>query len=319
MCLLFLYFLCLVASNGFNHEKAARFPAMDRGIHNPQLKFQSREQIAKLKPKQELIIPKLASGYYPMQSKKHGVCLIINNKTFQDHRHEEREGTDRDEYNLIETWRYLGYHIEVRREAKQKEIVDIFNDIDELLKNINRKMKLQVTNDSFVCCILSHGDNFCIYSSDSKEVKIGYLERALGNSEILRDKPKIFFIQACQGKEPGTTPVTSKLHPDMSGLRADGEKQTSRRSDIYISYATAQGDICYRHTKKGSWFIGVVCRTLCEESKQSSLNELQKFINKGVADGVDHVFANEEGEYRQQPSCSDQLRCNVHFFYESTS
>ena len=311
--------MCLVASDGFNREKEARFPATDRGIYSPQLKFESGDQIAKLEPKNELCIPKLASGYYPMQSKKHGVCLIINNKTFKDPKHRERKGTDRDEYNLIETWRYLGYHVEVRREATLRKIMDIFYDIDDMLDRIKKKMKSQVTNDSFVCCILSHGNKFCIYSSDSKEVKIDYLERALGASAVLLDKPKIFFIQACQGEGLGTTPITSKLHTDMSGLQADGEIQTTRRSDVYISYATAQGDQSYRHIEKGSWFIGVVCRTLCEESKQSSLNELQKFINKGVADDVDHVFATAVGEYRQQPSCSDQLRRNVHFFFESAS
>ena len=312
-------FLCLVASDGFNREKEARFPATDRGIYSPQLKFESGDQIAKLKPKNELKIPPLTSGYYPMQSKKHGVCLIINNKTFKDPNHRERKGTDRDEYNLIETWRYLGYHVEVRREAKHQEITDIFYDIDKMLDKINRKMKSQVTNDSFVCCILSHGNNFCIYSSDSKEVKIDYLERALGASAVLQDKPKIFFIQACQGEELGTMQVTSKLHTDMSGLQADGEIHTSGRSDIYICYATAQGDQSYRHTEKGSWFIGAVCRTLCKESKQCSLNELQKLINTGVADDVDNVLETAVGVYRQQPSCGDQLRRNVHFFFESAS
>ena len=159
-----------MASDDSKSEKKARFPAMDRGTYTPQLKFESGNQIAELTPKEELHIPELSDGYYPMASKKHGVCLVINNKTFKDPKHRERKGTDRDEYNLIETWRYLGYHVEVRREMTAREITDIFYSIDEMLKSINGEMKSQVANDSFVCCILSHGNKFCIYSSNSKEV-----------------------------------------------------------------------------------------------------------------------------------------------------
>ena len=201
-----LFFVAiLVASDGFNHERKARFPAIDRGMYTPQLKFKSGDQIEKLNPKKELNIHNLAKGYYPMASKKHGVCLVINNKTFKDQRHRVRKGTDRDEYNLIETWLYLGYHVEVRREAKLRDIMDTFNDLDETLKTISRKVKSQVPNDSFVCCILSHCSECGTYSVDSKEIKIDYLERALGASEILQNKPKILFIE---GSAPGSPPIT---------------------------------------------------------------------------------------------------------------
>lgn len=203
-----LFFVAiLVASDGFNHERKARFPAIDRGMYTPQLKFKSGDQIEKLNPKKELNIPSLAKGYYPMASKKHGVCLIINNKTFKD-QHSVRRGTERDEYNLIETWRYLGYHVEVRREAKLRDIMDIFYDIDETLKTISREVKSQVPNDSFVCCFLSHSSEYGIYSVDNKEIKIDYLERALGASELLQNKPKILFIEGSAPGSPYPPPVT---------------------------------------------------------------------------------------------------------------
>ena len=112
--------------------------------------------------------------------------------------------------------------------------------------------------------------------------------------------------------------MLGKLQIDMRGYQADGEILTSKRADFYISYATAHGDQSYRHIEKGSIFIEAVCRTLYEKSKQSSLNVLQHFINNEVADHFVYV-SRSKIEYKQQPTCSDQLRSNVHFFYESTS
>ena len=133
-------------------------------------------------------------------------------------------------------------------------------------------------------------------------------------------RPKIFFIQACQGKEPGCGIVESEPHVEKS-LVSDGKVQTTDRSDIYISYATVQGNRAFRHTEKGSWYIGAVCKILCEESKQSTLTQLQIFINKQVTEDEDKVYTSEEDleKFKQQPYASNQLRSNVHFFYGETN
>ena len=48
---------------------------------------------------------------YKMSSEPHGVCAIINNEKFSSH--SEREGTQVDEANLAQCFRYLGYNVEV--------------------------------------------------------------------------------------------------------------------------------------------------------------------------------------------------------------
>ena len=87
-----------------------------------------------------------------MKSKKHGVAVIISNKKFKQH--ETRKGTDRDEANLIETWQFLGYHVIVLKDCKRDAMARLFWNVDEeILNNV-----LNVEHDSFVCCILSHGE-----------------------------------------------------------------------------------------------------------------------------------------------------------------
>ena len=306
-----------MASDG-SKKNSIHHLAVDRGTHMPQLKFETSEVIAELKLKQEVKVPYYERGYYTMNSNRHGVCLIINNKTFKDKT--ERKGTDRDEENLVETWRYMGYHVEVRRDMTFRKTVDIFCDIDDFLSGVDKKAKekAELAHDSFVCCLLSHGNKSCIYSSDSKEVTIEYLEKAVGASKRLGGKPKVFFIQACQGEGMGTSVIETNLHVDKA-LQSDGGIQTSRRADIYISYATAQGDQAYRHEVKGSWYVSAVCKTLCEKSKQNTLDQLQKFINEQVAEDEDKVYVSETGKkYKQQSTANDQLKSNVHFFFGET-
>jgi len=55
----------------------------------------------------------------------------------------------------------------------------------------------------FVLCILSHGSQGSIYGTDGEEIEIDkIMEQFDGkNCPALKDKPKLFFIQACQGRK----------------------------------------------------------------------------------------------------------------------
>ena len=56
--------------------------------------------------------------------------------------------------------------------------------------------------DCFVCCILSHGALDSIYDCNGVLLTINELMCLFTNANCptLRDKPKVFILQACQGK-----------------------------------------------------------------------------------------------------------------------
>ncbi len=288
-----------------------RFPAKDRGTVTPLLKLQSSpDEVEPLNIVPAVNIPKLYLGYYDMSNEKHGVCLIINNENFEAGLG-KRAGTARDEYNLIQSWQYLGYHVEVRRDLTFDDIQNIFMDIDAFLYSA-KKNSPDLANDSFVCCILSHGDKTVIYGTDNEPVTIEYMEAGLGASKKLRGRPKMFFIQACQGVKSGTIPVDTKLNV-RTDIQSDGGIQTSRRADTYISYATAPGDKAYRNVKRGSWYVRTLCKTLCEKSKSNPLDQMQMIVNRVVSEEFE--FVTESGaKFKQQPGGHNQLNFNVHFF-----
>ena len=183
-----------------------------------------------------------------MNSKRHGVALIINNKEFQASKHnfQPRQGTDRDEYNLSETWQFLGYHVIVLRNYPRDGIACKLNEIDKLLEKA--KNTENVTNDSFVCCILSHGKEGEIYGSDSKPLRYTDMQRFLGASKILCGKPKILIIQACQGIRVGSKPIKDLMY--LNDVGADGDT-ISEFTDFYLSCASVNGDRSYRDIYRG--------------------------------------------------------------------
>ena len=282
-----------------------QYEAQPRGTHIPKLKLDDDER------KETLITPKRYRqedhklGYYQMASAMHGVAFIINNKTFADTiKHGEREGTDRDEYNLLQTCAFLGYRPIIFRNLTSIEIKQVFENLDRYLTHSDNGARNKVAHDSFICCILSHGDRGVVFGSDSEPVELENVEKWAGKSKTLRDKPKIFFIQARQGTEPGTEAVaTVTLHGD----RLDA----SERAHIYTCKA-----ICITMgSTMGSWFVIEVCKILCEFGPCYKFpDDFQPKLNQNVTNNKEYIYQKDKTHIQQPVSCYHQLQHCIHFF-----
>ncbi len=295
--------------------ETASYTVRPRGAHTPQLRLhEDEDKITTIKPQDFKQIPEL--DYYPMSGNRHGVTFIINNKEF-DHL-ERREGTDRDEANLVETWLYLGYHVEVRRNCKRDQMMEIFKDIDGFLETLNQNARDEerVDNDSFVCCLLTHGKRDGIFASDDKSITTEEIEREIGKSKTLQSIPKLFFVQACRGTSPGAE------------IQSDNEYHpATNRSDFCYTFSTSPGDLSYRNTVKGTWFVTALCKALCEFALCRTLQQLQHTINLAVPANPEYKVTKvkclspthtEVKEYTQQPSYAGSMRRCVHFFHSAS-
>lgn len=68
--------------------------------------------------------------------------------------------------------------------------------------------------NGLVVCILSHGKRNCVYSTDSISIPLDVLKSPFDGHHCptLIDKPKLFFLQACQGQlNQGITSINSKV------------------------------------------------------------------------------------------------------------
>ena len=135
--------------------------------------------------------------YYNMDKTPHGICLIINNHKFfhasdLDKAHPERGGARVDLHNLEQTFKYLRYNVQVRENLSSEEMNKAMLDMAAWDHS---------DCDSFICCIMTHGEKAIVHGADSTPVNLYDLTEVMKLFPTLRGlKPKIFFVQPCRGE-----------------------------------------------------------------------------------------------------------------------
>ncbi|NWI94961.1 CASP8 protein, partial [Pitta sordida] len=232
---------------------------------------------------------------YKMTSRPRGVCLILNNHNFTkareegglEHNHlKDRNGTDVDAVALRNVFSKLHFRVEEYRDLTAKEIrktVDFFRCEDHRDK------------DCFVCCILSHGKKGIIYGVDGQEVPILDLTTSftVQNCNSLAGKPKVFFIQACQGDtfHRGVTIEADSNGQDSSvgrGARFQLDCIPTEE-DFLLGMATLQDYVSYRSPREGTWYIQALCQHLessCPRGKDilTILTEVNREVSRKTGD-----------------------------------
>ncbi|XP_009330066.1 PREDICTED: caspase-8-like [Pygoscelis adeliae] len=204
---------------------------------------------------------------YKMTSRPRGVCLILNNHNFAKAREavpepknmKDRHGTDVDAAALRRVFSKLHFTIAEYRDLTAEEIRKTVN----IYQCEDHKDK-----DCFVCCILSHGKKGIVYGVDGQEVPIQELTTSFTgqNCRSLAGKPKVFFVQACQGDacQQGVTIETDCGEQDSS-VETDARFQLDcipAEADFLLGMATLQDYVSYRSPRQGTWYIQALCQHL---------------------------------------------------------
>ncbi|NXT00966.1 CASP8 protein, partial [Jacana jacana] len=204
---------------------------------------------------------------YKMTSRPRGVCLILNNHSFAKARQavpepkklKDRNGTDVDAETLERVFRKLHFEVEEHKNLTAKEIRETVNIY---------RCKDHSDKDCFVCCILSHGKKGVIYGVDGQEVPIQELTTSFAgqNCRSLTGKPKVFFVQACQGDacQKGVTVETDSGEQD-SLVETDARFQLDcipAEADFLLGMATLPDHVSFRSPELGTWYIQALCQHL---------------------------------------------------------
>uniref|UniRef100_A0A8C6XQ97 Interferon regulatory factor 2 n=1 Tax=Naja naja TaxID=35670 RepID=A0A8C6XQ97_NAJNA len=131
---------------------------------------------------------------YRMDCPEMGICILVNNKHFLPNTGMAlRSGTDADAALVFDTFRTLGYNVKTYNDLPCKRIIEVLQNI---AKDDHKK------RNSFVCVLLSHGEDGLIYGTDGPlELKtLTSLFRG-DRCKTLRGKPKLFFIQVIRNTE----------------------------------------------------------------------------------------------------------------------
>ncbi|XP_041354906.1 caspase-3-like [Gigantopelta aegis] len=191
---------------------------------------------------------------YKMTSTPRGICMIISNEDFYSltdpTKLEKRHGALQDVEKLSKMFTRLQFKVVLFRNLRDNEVV---------MTAKHMSLNDHSHFDCFVCCILSHGTQGSVYGVNHVAVPISdvlsqFRSRAC---HTLAGKPKLFFIQACQGLEPqiGVAVTDTPSVPQPAKLAADG-------TDFLVAYSTEPGYVAFRHRKSGSYFIDALVTNL---------------------------------------------------------
>lgn len=230
-------------ANDTEREREVRILKRELKKKNQEVKLLC-DNTAKL---QELLLKRSDVPLYEMSQIPHGLAVVIVNGKFETSPGSpvlvSRKGALKDADCFSQTFAFLQYKVQVHLDATADDMRTLILDV---AKTDHSKY------DSFVCCISSHGDQEGIYGSDSLILHRDAFIDPIKSCASLRDKPKLFFFQACRVPvvsvdSPGedTPSAFTSIHPD---------------SDILIANASTEGNPAYTSLETGSWFANAIKR-----------------------------------------------------------
>ncbi|KAE8574060.1 Putative Caspase-1 [Halyomorpha halys] len=209
------------------------------------------------------------SLFYKMDHTSAGVAFIFNHEKFIMPHLRDRTGTQEDCSNLRKCFELLGFSVTVYQDLE----------IKEFMQRIEKIAELDYSDmDCLVICVLSHGESGVIYAKDAAFTHEDLWGPFTADKcKSLAGKPKLFFIQACQG---------TRLDPGLT-LKAEVDSSPSYKipihADFLIAYSTIPGFYSWRNTGKGSWFVQALAIELKENGFRYDILTLLTFVNRRVA------------------------------------
>ncbi|XP_072046785.1 uncharacterized protein [Amphiura filiformis] len=251
--------------------------------------------LANISPSDLKITDRAAIPCYQLTHEPRGLAIIINNETFvkkPPHNFEFRAGAYRDSCNLFLLFRSLKFDVRCLNNLSMQKMHDI---LDEFRRYDHGQY------DAFICCILTHGQMGEVYGSDSLPIRI---EELLGlfngvKCRSLIGKPKLFFIQACQGnvKQPGRRPVESDNDnpPDNAQTIID---TIPIANDYLVGYSTLPGYASYRNTATGSWYVISLVKHIQDLHESVDMANVLALVNGHMSRCSDEDGFKQSSPYR---------------------
>lgn len=235
---------------------------------------------------------------YRMDRKHRGYCVVINNQNFISL--SKRQGTDKDAECLKHVFQWLGFNVDIQTDVTKKCL-------EEVLQKYQSHPD-HAKGDCFVFCVLTHGKSGAVYSSDDALIPIREIMSHFTAKQCpaLANKPKLFFIQACQGKEIQSSVCieADAINPEL--IEPPLEESVPVEADFLLGLATVPGCVSFRHKIEGSWYI------------QSLYNHLKDLVPRredilSILTAVNNDVSRRGGSKKQIPQPVFTLRKKVIF------
>jgi len=207
-----------------------------------------------------------------------GRVCIFNNKFFIDER-KKRQGSETDVERLSALFDELNYEV----------ISYIDKTAEQMKKSIREMAKYDYKNvGSLLVFIMSHGVKGKILGTDEEDIYLTDFINPFKNVQSLKNKPKLFFVNACRGE--GFVPAHDGVESDSQTSSDFHEAaKTPIEADFLFAYSTVANYYSIRHPTDGSWFIQIVCDMIEQFKNTLDLGRILTRVNNKVAnkEGID--------------------------------
>ncbi|XP_047629180.1 caspase-10 [Phacochoerus africanus] len=241
------------------------------------------------------------TAVYRMDRNHRGFCVVVNNHRFTSL--SERPGTHKDAECLKRVFEWLGFSVHVYVDVTKGRLMQVLREYQSHPGHAD--------GDCFVFCVLTHGEFGAIYSSDGDLIPIREILSHFTAQQCpgLAHKPKLFFIQACQGEEvqPSVSIEADAVNPELkASLLKDS---IPVEADFLLGLATVPGYVSFRHVKEGSWYIQSLYNHLKDlVPRHEDILSILTAVNNDVSRQVD-----KRGSKKQMPQPAFTLRKKVVF------
>uniref|UniRef100_A0A8C8T1G1 Caspase 10 n=1 Tax=Pelusios castaneus TaxID=367368 RepID=A0A8C8T1G1_9SAUR len=243
---------------------------------------------------------------YKMDGQHRGYCLIINNFSFIGAL-QKRRGSCKDADELAHVFAWLGLDVKTYEDMTSEEIEKLMQEWQSMEEHRDR--------DCFVCCILSHGESGSVYGIDEQQVPIRTIMSYFSAIQCpqLAEKPKLFFIQACQGKkiQQAVYIEADAQNPDLPPIQhvVSSSESIPEEADFLLGMATVDGYVSFRHIREGTWYIQALCNKLqLLVPRGEDILSILTEVNEDVSKRADNL-----GKKKQMPQPAYTLRKKLIF------
>lgn len=235
---------------------------------------------------------------YRMASKCRGICLIINNVTFETNLLPTRKGSDMDAFRFRKIFEQLGFEVESKRNLTAEKMKNCFK----------QKAALCMTkHDALVVILLSHGTESGIYGTDNIEVDLNDILTQFDNKSCkqMLGKPKVFIVQACRGRladygvretqtffsqpesqqQPSQLTQINSQSPMIARLPRWTEvdkEYCPTRTDMVLCFSSHTGYLSTRNEEDGSWLGASLALHLKLEAHRRHLLDILNMVSRDV-------------------------------------
>jgi len=245
---------------------------------------------------EEIIMRKLVTiddgDVYSSAYSKRGICLIIENDMFSTNLGlSKRKGSSIDRILMINTFTKLEFEVRVYQNLSTK-------DIERALEKAS--LEDHSKHEMFAVVILSHGNEGILYGYDSAYPAHKIWEPFTADKcPTLVGKPKMFFLQACQGsKMDHGVPVRSGQ--GRTSTDSFASYRTPLHADFLLAHSTVAGYYSWRNTVQGSWFIQVLGSALLANYADQDMLTILSKVAKVVATEYESNSSRSEFNNKKQ-------------------